>query len=64
LVRAVSVRTPYAELQDEAAKVERKLSAQGRAFKRWFAPDPIDHFQWRDPFAVAPAITETEEASR
>jgi hypothetical protein len=52
------IRTEYAELQAEAAKVERKLSAQGRAFKRWFRPDPVDHFAWRDPFAAAPAIEE------
>jgi hypothetical protein len=56
------VRTEYAELMAEQVKVERKLSAQGRAFSRWFPakPEP-DHFVWRDPFAGAPAIGEISE---
>jgi hypothetical protein len=61
----MAIRTEYAELLAEQAAVERKLSAKGRAFARWFPvkPEP-DHFVWHDPFASAPAITETEEAFR
>lgn len=60
----MTVQTEYAELMAEHAAVERKLSATGRAFKRWFKPDPVDHFQWRDPTVAFPEITETEEAFR
>lgn len=53
----MTVKTEYAQLRDEAAKVERKLTAQGRAFARWFpTKQEPDHFVWRDPFAGAPAI--------
>lgn len=52
------IRTEYADLMAEHAKVERKLSAQGRAFNRWFPKPATDHFVWRDPFASAPAIEE------
>jgi hypothetical protein len=53
----MSVRTEYQILRDEQERVERKLSAQGRAFARWFpAKAPVDHFVWRDPFASAPEI--------
>lgn len=53
------IRTEYAELMAEQARVERRLTAQGRAFSRWFPakPEP-DHFTWRDPYAAAPAIAE------
>lgn len=53
------IRTEYADLMAEQVRVERKLSARGIAFARWFpAKAEPDHFQWLDPFASAPAIEE------
>ena len=56
------IRSEYSEWLTEQARVERKLSAQGRAFARWFPPRKTpDYFQWVDPFAGAPSIAEFED---
>ncbi len=62
----MTIKTEYAELQAERERVaKRKLPAVERAAWAWRKKvEPVDHFVWRDPFANAPAITETEEAFR
>ena len=58
----MTLKTEYSEWLTEQARVERKLSAQGRAFARWFPPraEP-SHFVWRDPFAGAPSIADFQD---
>lgn len=55
------IRTEYEDLLAEQAKVERKLTARGIAFARWFPKPQTDHFTWRDPFEAAPAILELSD---
>jgi hypothetical protein len=48
-------------LADERAAVERRLTARGRAFRRWFPPARVvepDHFQWRSLADLLPVEDE------
>lgn len=60
----MAVLTEYAQLAVERERVaKRRLPAIELAAWRW-RPKPapaVDHYQWLDPFASAPAITEIEE---
>lgn len=61
----MAIRTEYQELKAERERVAKRFTAKERASFAWFgrpAPAPVDHFQWRDPFEAAPAITEPQGA--